>query len=177
MKPKEHFNDFYAEFSRLAEEANIPMLYRKRDLYSKLPYLLQGHMISSVNKDTTDIEKFVKKCQAASYDIGLMQKGRATFRGTQTASPVTRSESRSTPFVKKEQLSSASPSAKTYLTSAERLALMKEGRCFHCRELGHMTMECLKKKPVLASVTTAAAVATRDQQGAKEASQSGNAEA
>ena len=62
MKPKENFNDFYAEFSRLAEEANIPMLYRKRDLYSKLPYLLQSHMIGSVNKETTDIDKFVKKC-------------------------------------------------------------------------------------------------------------------
>ena len=40
MKPKENFNDFYAKFSRLVEEANIPMLYRKRDLYSKLLYLL-----------------------------------------------------------------------------------------------------------------------------------------
>jgi hypothetical protein len=36
----------------------------------------------------------------------------------------------------------------------ERNALMKDGRCFNCREQGHMTRECPKKNAV-STVATA----------------------
>jgi hypothetical protein len=180
MKPKDHFNDFYAEFSRLAGEAKIPMIHRKRDLYSKLPYLLQNQIISAVNKETTDLDKFVRKCQSASYDIGLIQKGRSLGGGAITTSSTLRSSTRSTPLIKKEPLST-STLTKTFMSAAERSALMKEGRCFYCREPGHMTIECPKKKSTLASVSAAAAataaVDAQELKDAEELSQSGNANA
>lgn len=40
IKPKDSFTDFLTEFMQLAEEATIIEENRKRDLYSKLPYLL-----------------------------------------------------------------------------------------------------------------------------------------
>ena len=40
MKPKDSFTDFLAEFIQLTEEAAVVIENRKRDLYSKLPYLL-----------------------------------------------------------------------------------------------------------------------------------------
>ncbi|OQD79070.1 hypothetical protein PENANT_c063G07826 [Penicillium antarcticum] len=152
IKPKENFNDFYAEFSRLAEEANILMLYRKRDLYSKLPYLLQSYMIGSVNKETIDIEK-------SSY-ARAEPRSTALTKKEPTGSPPSFSAEKRSPL----------SIGKTYLTNAERLVLIKEGRCFHCREPGHITIECPKKKPALASVAATRAVTTGDLQGAKEAS-------
>jgi hypothetical protein len=41
MKLKDDFNNFLAEFVRLAEEAEQPEARYKRDLYDKLPNLLQ----------------------------------------------------------------------------------------------------------------------------------------
>jgi hypothetical protein len=63
MKPKDDFNDFLAEFVRLAEQADQPEVRRKRDLYNKLPNLLQTQMVQSMDKTTTDFDKFVRKCQ------------------------------------------------------------------------------------------------------------------
>ena len=37
MKPKDNFNDFLADFSRLAQEAKRPEQDRLRDLHGKLP--------------------------------------------------------------------------------------------------------------------------------------------
>jgi hypothetical protein len=42
MKPRDSYTDFIAEFLLLAEEACVIEENRKRDLYSKLPYLLKG---------------------------------------------------------------------------------------------------------------------------------------
>ena len=40
----------------------------------------------------------------------------------------------------------------TGLSASERETLMKEGRCFYCKEQGHMTRECPKKKSTLSAV-------------------------
>lgn len=45
MDPKQDFIDFLADFTRLAEESEQPMELRKKDLYRKLPYLLQNQVI------------------------------------------------------------------------------------------------------------------------------------
>jgi hypothetical protein len=60
------------------------------------------------------------------------------------------------------------------LSLTERQTLMKEGRCFNCREPGHMTRECLKKKTAPATVTATAAIELED---VGENSESGNAAA
>ena len=49
MKPKDSFTDFLAEFMQLAEEAAVIEENRKRDLYSKLLYLLQSQVMWAVN--------------------------------------------------------------------------------------------------------------------------------
>lgn len=71
MKPKDNFTDFLAEFMQLAEEAAVIEENRKRDLYSKLPYLLQSQVMWAVNHDTMTFESFSKTCQSMSYEINL----------------------------------------------------------------------------------------------------------
>jgi hypothetical protein len=82
MKPKDDFNDFLAEFVRLAEEAEQPEARRKRDLYDKLPNLLQTQMMQSVDKPTTDFDKFVGKCQSAAHNITLQFKAKESRKPT-----------------------------------------------------------------------------------------------
>jgi hypothetical protein len=48
MKPRDSFTDFLAEFLQLAEEACVVRENLKRDLYLKLPHLLQTQMMLAV---------------------------------------------------------------------------------------------------------------------------------
>ena len=58
MKLSASFIDFLAEFMQLAEEACVVQENRKRDLYSKLPYLLQSQMMGAVNDEAIPFERF-----------------------------------------------------------------------------------------------------------------------
>ena len=146
MKPKDSFTDFLAEFMQLAEEAAVIEENRKRDLYSKLPYLLQSQVMWAVNQDTVTFESFSKTCQSMSHEISLQQEAKTTSRARSTAvtgsGTGTTTKSTYTPRVKREE--SSNPGR---LSNSERDTLMKEGRCFNCKEQGHITRECLKKKP------------------------------
>lgn len=161
MKPKDSFTDFLAEFMQLAEEAVVIEENRKRDLYSKLPYLLQSQVMWAVNQDIVTFESFTKTCQSMSHEINLQQEAKTTScaRSTVTTgsgagagiTPKPTSTSVYTPRVKREE--SANPGR---LSNAERDILMKEGRCFNCKEQGYMTRDCPKKKPA-GTVAVAAA--------------------
>ncbi|KAI2695523.1 hypothetical protein CBS147333_9715 [Penicillium roqueforti] len=141
MKPKEDFTDFLAEFMQLAEEAAVVEENRKRDLYSKLPYLLQSQVMWAVNQETVPFDAFTQSCQSMSHEISLQQEAKGTARA----------RSGFTPRVKREGATSSSG-----LSATERETLMKEGRCFYCKEKGHMTFECPKKKAnaAVSAVTT-----------------------
>ncbi|KUM55330.1 hypothetical protein ACN42_g11987, partial [Penicillium freii] len=154
MKPKDSFTDFLAEFMQLAEEAVVIEENRKRDLYSKLPYLLQSQVMWAVNQDTVTFESFTKTCQSMSHEINLQQEAKITSRARSTVttgssagigvgtSVKPTSTSTYTPRVKREESVNLGR-----LSNAERDTLMKEGRCFNCKEQGHMTRDCPKKKP------------------------------
>ncbi|KAJ5131599.1 hypothetical protein N7448_005757 [Penicillium atrosanguineum] len=160
MKPKDDFNDFLAEFVRLAEEANQSEDRRKRDLYDKLPNLLQTQMMLLMDKTTVDFDEFVCTCQSAAHNITLQFKARESRKlttpsstGATTGTPtgVARSRASQSPFVKRE---GASTTPYKPMSVEDRNALMKEGRCFNCREQGHMTRECPKKNTVSTVTTT-----------------------
>jgi hypothetical protein len=66
MDPKQDFGDFLAEFTYLAEEAEQPADLRKRDLYRKLPALLQNQVMIDAGQSSVTLEEFVQKCQIAA---------------------------------------------------------------------------------------------------------------
>ncbi|KAI2694757.1 transcriptional regulator family: Zinc finger, CCHC-type [Penicillium roqueforti] len=156
MKPRDDFTDFLAEFMQLAEEAAVVEENRKRDLYLKLPYLLQTQVMWAVNQDLVSFDAFVQTCHSMAHEISLQQEKKTVNRaraapaaggsgGTQTATTTY------TPRIKKEPSASYAGN----MTTTEREALMREGKCFYCKEKGHMTRDCPKKQAAAAVVAAA----------------------
>lgn len=89
----------------------------------------------AVNQDTMTFEKFSQTCQSMSHEINLQQEAKTTSRMRSTATPSGGAKTGTTtkptynPYVKREE--SSNPSR---LSNSERDTLMKEGRCFNCKE-------------------------------------------
>ncbi|KAI2732919.1 hypothetical protein DTO013F2_10515 [Penicillium roqueforti] len=163
MKPKEDFTDFLAKFMQLTEEAAVVKENRKRDLYSKLPYLLQSQVIWAVNQETVPFDAFTQSCQSMSHEISLQQEAKGTARARATTAfgsgvRTTANQSGFTPRIKREGTASSSR-----LSATERETLIKEGRYFYCKEKGHITFECPKKKANAAVSAVTATNQTRSQ--------------
>ncbi|KAG0160399.1 hypothetical protein PDIDSM_7928 [Penicillium digitatum] len=90
-----------------------------------------------------------------SHEINLQQEAKTTSRTRVTtilgssAGTTTTTKPTYTPRVKREE--SSNPGR---LSNSERDTLMKEGRCFNCKEQGHMTRDCPKKR-LASTVATA----------------------
>lgn len=153
MEPKQDFGDFLAEFTYLAEEANQPEDLRKRDLYRKLPNLLQNQVMIDAGQDSVSLEAFIQKCQIASRLISQQISNRAEARGTnKNGRSGGNTNSRQTPNTSTNDRKPTSP-----LDDKEKAKLLKEGRCFVCREQGHVSRNCPTK-----TATTTAATSNQD---------------
>ncbi|OQE34336.1 hypothetical protein PENCOP_c021G03699 [Penicillium coprophilum] len=102
MKPKDNFNDFLSEFIQLAEEAQVPMGSRKRDLLSKLPYLLRNHLIGKVHEPHVTFDVLTKLCQSISHEITEIQDSNPRSRSTFTSGSTSTNTGGTTPRVKRE---------------------------------------------------------------------------
>jgi Skp family chaperone for outer membrane proteins len=130
MKPRDSFIDFLAEFLQLAEEACVVQENRKRDLYLKLPPLLQNQMMLAVNQSSVSFDAFTEQCQSISHEISL-QLNRSSGRnknprgGASTAhAGSSTTTTSSTSRVKREG------STPARMSDTERNKLISEGRCF-----------------------------------------------
>ncbi|KAJ5124614.1 uncharacterized protein N7515_003051 [Penicillium bovifimosum] len=163
MKPRDGFTDFLAEFLQLAEEACVVRENLKRDLYLKLPNLLQTQMMLAVNQSHVTFDNFTEQCQSISHEIMLQQHrstDRRNHRGgtvggsarTTTAHTALNTSGTSQPTTARVKREGFTPAR---MTDAERNKLVSEGKCFYCKEPGHISLQCPKK-----TTTTPAAVAT-----------------
>ncbi|KAJ5260704.1 hypothetical protein N7505_009054 [Penicillium chrysogenum] len=139
IKPKDSFTDFLTEFMQLAEEAVVVAENRKRDLYSKLPYLLQSsqlryYLVRYIHVELSEYGE-AKTSSRTRSTIPAIGAGGASAANQLSA-----------PRVKRKYTPS--------LSTSERETLMREGRYFNCKEHRHMTCDCPKKKPTLAVATT-----------------------
>ncbi|KAJ5392637.1 hypothetical protein N7509_008127 [Penicillium cosmopolitanum] len=155
QKPKEEFADFIAEYSRLAEEAEIPVEDRKRGLYRKLVWRLQDRVTQYMIDPSLTLQDFVRRCQDTATQLNINFKDNPPpARGGSGRGGTDKNKTTGT--------GSPSTSPRPQIDPAERAVLLKNGQCFYCRGKGYMAKDCPEKKTLAVAATgnmSAAAVA------------------
>ena len=154
MDPKQDFTDFLAEFTYYAEESEQPEELRKRDLYRKLPTLLQNQVMIDTDESVA-LDQFIRKCQIASRLISQQISNRTANR----SNPRSGNRGRIAANTSTKSSTSNGSMDTPRLTDKEKIALLKQGKCFNCKEFGYLSRDCPKKKE---PTPVTAAAATRD---------------
>lgn len=145
MKTSDKFHEFLSEFLYLAAEADVAEKDWKDELYTKLTTRLQELCISDRIKDGTFQEFSSAASQTASF-LEVINHRNQKSRVFTPNKDTNRGANRSGTTIKKEPILSRSSSPTAPQTSgAGRDQLMKEGRCFHCQEHGHLARDCPTK--------------------------------
>ena len=136
------FNTFWAEFLRLSIELDR----NKTTLISNLTHkLLLDIRIQLINRDKpTDLFEYAERCRRVYQGLKEIAHVEALERSMEecvdeVVAPVPRFRLTTIQTAK----SSCHP------VTSKKDQLMKEGRCFSCREVGHRTMDCpSQRKPI-----------------------------
>jgi zinc knuckle protein len=156
MEPKKQdFTDFLAEFTYLAEEAEQPEELRKSDLYRKLPIPLQNQVMAEAGDNDVSFEKFVRKCQITARLVNQQFANRAA--NSSTGGNRGRTGNRNAVNTKGPSINAPTTMRIPRLTDKEKAALLREGKCFSCKESGHLSRDCLKMKESTGTTTVAGA--------------------
>ena len=99
-----------------------------------------------VDDDDVTLQQFIRKCQKAAGRISQQVANRNANKNTGRNSN-NNNQSNANKNTGSSNTGSGSNSSSTpRLTDAEKANLMKEGKCFYCREQGHVSRSCPKKK-------------------------------
>lgn len=146
MKTSDKFHDFLSEFLYLAAEAGVAEDDWKDELYHKLTTKLQELcIVESFKKGTfqefsSAVSQTASRLEVINYRTQRNRPLAPTSKGN--AKGINQSGS----IIKKEPTPSRSSSPTVpQASSVGRDRLMKEGRCFHCQEHGHLARDCPAK--------------------------------
>ena len=156
------FNAFYLEFIKLAAELEFTKEMLLREFMHKLSPRMQDRMNSGLEYPD-NIKDLAARCRKI-YDQMLVTdrvRSNTKLANTKVANTTTRFIPPTRFVPPSSQTTSTSISGycpkpgNTFfpLTNKKRLKLMKERRCFYCRQPGHITANCPK------SITKATSVA------------------
>jgi hypothetical protein len=145
MKQTQKYHDFLTTFTHHASEAEIPLETYKRELYSKLTPALRSMTWSQYNDAAITFESFSALCNTAAYTF----RTNLTRENKPAASPSP--ALRISPAPRMSQITTsasgnAATTPKKRMDEVERLALRKEGKCFYCKEAGHIAINCPRIK-------------------------------
>lgn len=164
MKPSDEFQTFKNEFVRLAGSRHLPKGDWKEELHAKITPALRDLLTVSYVNEAVDFNEY---CRLASeYAMNKKvnyERRQAASAARATSTPDTTNENRgrnSNNRAVGSSRSSSTPSGTTSTTTTgsstptsykrpnaqEIKQLVAEGRCFICREKGHITKDCPKKE-------------------------------
>ena len=135
------FNTFWAEFLRLSIKLDRNEATLISDLTHKLSVEMRLQLING-DKEPTDLFQYSERCRRVYQGLQEITRAEALEESMEQSvvvapTPTQKVGTRSTIRTAK---SSRQP------VISEKDQLMKEGRCFSCREVGHRTMDCPSKK-------------------------------
>jgi hypothetical protein len=142
MKPTQKYHDFLATFSHQAGEAEVPPDTYKRELYNKLTPAIRSMTWKEYGDAAVTFESFSVFCANAAYTLQTNQarENRGTTPKASSTVPTKDSPAKST------SSKTDTSSSKKRLDDTEKAELLKEGKCFYCKEPGHIASSCPKIK-------------------------------
>lgn len=164
MFGKHSFGEFVSEFSILAQEANIDPSLFKRDFNEALTYRLRSAVVTYYIDRNVDFDQFVNYCHqlddshtAIDEDRKRSKEGPATAGGNAKTIRSAALKSTTSSATTDRAPTLITPRTVTPLTDEDRARYRIEGRCFYCRELGHIGKEC-PKRLARSAITTLSAL-------------------
>jgi hypothetical protein len=130
MRKNDDYHEFLTKFLHLATEAAIPESDYKFELNGKLAFNLQKLVITNFISTST-FNEFSTHCAQAFHTLQNIASIESRIR-----KPPTGERNANTP----------KPPLKP-LSDLDKSQLMQEGRCFNCKEVGHLSRNCPRKKP------------------------------
>ncbi|THC86979.1 hypothetical protein EYZ11_013575 [Aspergillus tanneri] len=149
MKPSQKYHNFLAEFLRLAGESQLHQEDHKEELFEKVTEELRN-LTTRDFYTTTSFNEYSTARAQAYYTIQVNNEARRKDGKSSTNPGNSASTDATNPKPTVKDTTSASRSG---IPQEARIQLMKEGRCFNCKQPGHVARDCpFKKKPELKEV-------------------------
>ena len=170
------FATFWTEFQRLSIELNWNNAILINNLTSKLSIKMR-RQLSIGDKRPTNLFKYAKRCQRVYQDLKNIARAKAASdQYTEKRAAAAATSSHTSPTKKVATTNTTTTQTMSFLdcqlTFSERDQLMKEEKCFTCKEVRHQTINCSKEwKPMSSLAVSRMAV----QEVQKLESQSENA--
>ena len=164
------FNTFWAEFQRLAAELD----HNESTLIGELKHKLNLDMrrqLATGDHEPTDLYAFAQRCQRMYQALKDVDRSKARMERfaegkkptsvvvpANTPTATTESKTYVAPNARTESRAPSSPSTLSswtvgsYLSESERERLSREGKCFNCKEVGHPSRDCPKKKSKMTAI-------------------------
>lgn len=138
------FNTFWAEFQRLVAELDFTEETLIDELRNRVSHELAEKLITEINVNS--VYDLARKCQLYEQNMKTV-KARKVQMTSNTSGRATIATTTSRIETPARERAKESSSALTRLGDAERQKLMTEGRCFRCKERGHLMSDCPVKRP------------------------------
>ena len=136
------FNIFWAEFLWLSIELDRNKSTLISNLTDKLSLDMQFHLING-DKQPTDLLKYAKRCQHVYQKLKDLARAEAeAFEESMEECVV----AKTLPIQKINISTIRTAKSSRHPVTTKRDRLMKKGRCFSCKEVGHQTMICPNKQ-------------------------------
>lgn len=143
------FSNFWPDFQRLTAELDMTPLALMDDFKTKISRELKT---SIRGLKFVDVWELARTCQEIDRDIQLeaaenarrAYKKTATGPGVAVATKTIVSNPVTTPRTTPARTSVPFSRSRTPLTDEEKQQLQQEGRCYYCKEMGHITNNCPK---------------------------------
>lgn len=161
MKPGDDYHDFRNEFVRLAGECGRPKRDWKAEFKRRLLPTLQDKLVMSYLDPTVEFEQYARTGAqlALTYEMTRKHREKDTRKdakpGGQNAVTVparrnnfttNRNQGSKNERTTGNNADSRPAKARDQLSKDDYAKFIREGRCFNCKELGHMAGNCPKKE-------------------------------
>lgn len=140
MRKSEDFHTFLTKFQHLAAEAEVPESSYKYELNSKLPVELKKAVAASYISSTSNFNDFSDYCSQIAQAHHEADELAARIRNRRSSPTRPNQTTAAEPARTRTTTirTSQTPSAFT----PDQEALMKEGKCFLCKQAGHIRRNC-----------------------------------